>query len=120
METVRSRCMTVVLSRGSGSVLPEETPEVQQLHAAALAQASEFAAALVQEDELALYLACIQWEKLKRPEAAAFLMRRLHGCVRRCWPPRVFRIRMRMRRSRASEPSGFTGLQRSCFAAELL
>lgn len=72
METVRSRCMTVVLSRGSGSVLPEETPEVQQLHAAALAQASEFAAALVQEDELALYLACIQWEKLKRPEAAAF------------------------------------------------
>lgn len=71
METVRSRCMTVVLSRPSGGALPED-PEAQALSAPAAAQAVQFASALAQEDELALYLACMQWEKLKRPEAAAF------------------------------------------------
>ena len=68
METVRSRCMTVLLPR-----LSEDTdPQEEELRAAATEQAEQFVAALAQEDELALHIVCMQWEKLKRQEATAF------------------------------------------------
>lgn len=66
LETVRSRCMTVVLGEGRSE---GETNDARE---AARAQAKEFAEALLKDDELTLYLACMKLEKLKRAEAAAF------------------------------------------------
>lgn len=66
LETVRSRCMTVVLSG------EEEETEPDADRGQALSQAGEFAAALLENDELSLYTACMKLEKLKRAEAVAF------------------------------------------------
>ena len=66
LETVRSRCMTVVLSGEAG----EDDPDADR--AQARTQAAEFAAALLENDELSLYTSCMKLEKLRRTEAAAF------------------------------------------------
>lgn len=80
LETVRSRCMTVVLG-GADEGERESGGDRGQ----AQAQAEEFAQALCADDELSLYLACMKLEKLKRQEAAAFFdeaLELVRGAVR--------------------------------------